>query len=135
MPQKLLFEKAVQHLYGQGIITKDKDIADKTGYNKATVSSYVNGKSKISLEFIRTFEKSFNLKLTDFGTTEKIVVEDSIQLLTEKILLIQAELQTNRQMIIEVLASVSEKSVTEVQLDAERFLAHNLKKILSELQP
>lgn len=137
MQQNSLLIKAVQYLYGKGIISKDKDIADKMKYNKATVSSYINGKTKASAEFERNFEKTFNLKLKDFapgGKDEIIEQPDAMQLLTENLLLIKAEIQTNRQMMIETLAAVSNRSVSDVQLMAEKLLQHNLTKIVHELK-
>jgi transcriptional regulator with XRE-family HTH domain len=132
-----LLEKAVQYLYGQGIIKKDKDIADKTGYNKATVSSYISGKIHPSLGFINSFEKVFNVKLDDFqegGEKDYIKHPDAMQLISENVLLLKAELQTNRQLMIEVLAAVTNRSVTEVQMIAEKSLSHNITKILHELK-
>lgn len=132
-----LLHKAVQHLYGKGTIAKDKDIADRTGYNKATVSSYIGGKISPSAGFIEAFEKAFRLKLSDFqkgADKDEVVVPDAMQLVSETVLQLKAELQTNRQLMVEVLASVTNRSVTEVQLMADRLLKHNLSKIADELQ-
>jgi hypothetical protein len=137
MTLNLPLQKAVQYLYGQGIITKDRDISDKTGYNKATVSGNINGKKKASPEFLRNFEKAFNVKLGDFtdgGTHESIIVTDAIQLISESILQLKAEAITNRQMIIETLAAVSNRSVSDVQLLSDKLLSHNLAKMLHELK-
>ncbi len=137
MPHNVLLIKAVQHLYGKGIINKDKDIADKMKYNKATVSSYINGKSKASAEFERNFEKTFNLKLLDFaagGKEETIEQPDALQLLSENILQMKAEIQACRQLVIETLAAVSDRPVSDVQLMAEKLLQHNLAKIVNELK-
>lgn len=137
MQQNGLLIKAVQYLYGKGIISKDKDIADKMKYNKATVSSYINGKAKASAEFERNFEKTFNIKLKDFqpGGKEEIIEQpDAIQLMTETLLQLKAEIQTNRQMMIETLAAVQNRSVSDVQVMAEKLLQHNLVKILHELK-
>lgn len=137
MPHNVLLIKAVQHLYGKGIINKDKDIADKMKYNKATVSSYINGKSKASAEFERNFEKTFNLKLQDFaagGREETIEQPDALQLLSENILQMKAEIQACRQLVIETLAAVSDRPVSDVQLMAEKLLQHNLAKIVNELK-
>ena len=137
MHKNELLYKAVQSLYGKGVITKDKDIAEKLGYTKATVSSYLSGKTKASNHFERLFEKAFDIKLSDFEPGEKnevIIVPDSLQLLSESILQIQAEIQTNRQLMVEVLASVSRRTVTEVQATAENLLEHNLAKIVHELR-
>lgn len=137
MNQNQLLIKAVQHLYGKGIISKDKDIADKMKYNKATVSSYINGKAKASAEFERQFEKTFNVKLKDFatgGSQETIDKPDAMQLLTENLLQVKAEIQTNRQMLIEVMAAVQARTVSDVQLMAEKLLQHNLAKIVHELR-
>lgn len=130
-------EKATQYLYGKGIVTKDKDIADKLGYDKTTVSSYLNGRTTPSPKFIREFEKHFSIKLADFapgGKEETVEVPDAIQLLSESILQIKAELQTNRMLLIEVLASTSNRSAMEVQALAENLLSHNLTKISNELK-
>jgi predicted transcriptional regulator len=137
MHKNELLYKAVQSLYGSGVITKDKDIADKLGYTKATVSSYLSGKTKASNHFERLFEKSFDVKLSDFepgGKHEAVIVPDSLQLITESILQMKAEIQTNRQLMVEVLAQVSDRSVSEVNLMAESLLKHNLAKIASELK-
>jgi transcriptional regulator with XRE-family HTH domain len=132
-----LLEKAIQYLYGKGIITKDKDVADKMGYNKTTVSAYIKGKSKSSPKFNKEFENTFNIKLSDFapgGKEETIKKPDAIQLLAESILQIKAEIQTNRTMMIEVLSKVKDRPVMEIQLMAEKLLEHNLSKILNELK-
>lgn len=63
----LALSQAVQYLYGKGSIKKDKDIVDKTGYNKATVSSYISGRTKPSKDFVEKFEKVFAIKLEEFG--------------------------------------------------------------------
>ena len=133
----VLLSKAVQYLYGVGTIKKDKDIADKTGYNKATVSSYISGKITPSAGFIDSFERVFKVKLSQFqegGDKEVVVVPDAMQLLSESVLQLKAEMQTNRQLMVEVLAAVTNRPVTEVQLMAERFLSHNLTKIAIELR-
>lgn len=137
MPHNVLLIKAVQHLYGKGIISKDKDIADKMKYNKATVSSYINGKSKASAEFERNFEKTFNLKLVDFaagGKEETIEQPDALQLISENVLQMKAEIQACRQLVIETLAAVSDRPVSDVQLMAEKLLQHNLSRIVNELK-
>lgn len=137
MQQNSLLIKAVQYLYGKGIISKDKDIADKMKYNKATVSSYINGKAKASAEFERNFEKTFNVKLKDFaagGMQETVEVPDAMQLMAENILQIKAEIQTNRQMMVETLAALQNRAVSDVQVMAEKLLQHNLAKLLHELK-
>lgn len=137
MHQNQNLQKAVQYLYGKGIISKDKDIAEKLNYNKATVSSYINGKAKASAEFERNFEKVFGVKLTDFaagGKQETVEKDDAIQLLTETVLQLKAEIQTNRQLMIETFAAVTNRSVSDVQLMSLKLLEHNLAKIVSELK-
>lgn len=132
-----LLHKAVQHLYGKGTIAKDKDIADRTGYNKATVSSYIGGKIAPSAGFIEAFEKAFRVKLSDFqkGTEkDEVVVPDAMQLLSETVLQLKAEVQTNRQLMVEVLAAVTQRPVTEVQVMTEKILSHNLSKLVNELK-
>lgn len=129
---------AVRYLRHKDIIINEvKDIAEKTGYAKATVSNYVNGNLIPSPAFIEKFEKTFGLRLKDFeagGQKEIIQHPDALQLLSENILLLKAEHQTNRQLIIEVLSAVTHRPVSEVELMAEKLLSHNLEKIVSELK-
>lgn len=65
-------KSAVRHLLGKGLITSDKDIADKMKYSKSTVSGYITGKVKASKNFINEFEKTFKLSLDSFknGTSQ-----------------------------------------------------------------
>jgi len=132
-----LLERAVQYLKGKGEIRRDIEIANALGYNKATVSSYLQGKVKASQKFEREFENTFKIKLTDFASgniQETILKPDGLQLLSEAILQIKAESQTNRQLLVEVLAATSQRSVTEMQVLAESLLQRNLTKILHELK-
>jgi predicted transcriptional regulator len=128
--------RAVKHLYNTGVIENDKDIADKMGKSQALVSNYLKGKVKPSFAFIREFEKMYKLSLEDFTedmAAKSIVVADSVQLIAESILQMKAEMQTNRQMMVELMALVSKKSVSEVQLMADSLLKRNIEKILSGL--
>lgn len=123
---------AVQYLYGQGLITKDKDIADKTGYNKATVSSYISGRTRPSSEFIDKFQSAFRINLDDFapgGEKEIIQQPDAVMQILDNVRMQRAEHITNRQLLIEVLAATTSRSVSEVQLMAERLLSHNMEKL------
>lgn len=53
-------QAAVRYLKGQGIITKQQDIVDKTGYTKSTVSLALNGNEKyLTDSFIKEFNKAF----------------------------------------------------------------------------
>lgn len=132
-------KNAIRHLYGKGVITTDKDISQKTGYNKSTVSSYISGNSKPSANFLEAFEKAFNLKLKNFetgGTEEVVPIEEknAAQLLNETVLQIKAEVQTVRQILVEVLASVSNRSVLDIQTTVTKALDHNLQKLYGELK-
>lgn len=128
---------AIQYLRGKGIVNRDKDIAEKTGYNKTTVSSYINGTYTPSRTFIEAFENAFSIKLADFkskGEKEQIQHPDAMQLISENVLVLKAEHQTNRQLLIEILSAVTHRSVSEVQLMADKILSHNLERILHELK-
>lgn len=57
---------AVKHLRTSGKIRWDKDIAEKTGYSKGTVSEYLRGIEPASQEFTKEFEKQFGISLEDF---------------------------------------------------------------------
>lgn len=61
---------AVEHLYNQKVIKKDKDIVESTGYSKGTVSGYIKGTAKASEEFLNKFEDSFKIKLANFRNGE-----------------------------------------------------------------
>lgn len=43
-----------------------KEISEKTGFNKGSISSYVNGKIPPSVPFVEKLAESFNLKIEDF---------------------------------------------------------------------
>lgn len=128
---------AVQYLYGKGIITKDKDIADKTGYNKATVSSYINGKIEPSAGFVQSFEKTFKLKLEDFkkgGQHEVIPQADPLQLISEKLLQVFATVRVNQSLLIELLASQTGKTVMELQRAVTASMDAEIKELIHELK-
>lgn len=61
-------KNAVRWLKGRGIIDKDKDIVEKTGYGKSTVSGYISGKIDASADFRTKFENAFELSLADFSS-------------------------------------------------------------------
>jgi transcriptional regulator with XRE-family HTH domain len=130
-------KNAVRYLYGKGLISNDKDIADATGYNKATVSSYINGKTQASGNFIEKFEQVFNLKLKEFekgGKGEAVEKRDAAQTITETVLLLEAKQDTILQLLIEILAGVTNRSFVEVQTTASNALRSNLAKLEGELK-
>ena len=130
-------KNAVQYLYGVGEIKKDKDIAEKLGYNKSTVSSYVSGRTDPSRDFVELFEKTFKIKLSDFavgGAKEIIVKEDPLQLFAESLLQVKAYARVNQSLLVEILAHQTGKTVMELHrviasaMDAElKAIAHELK--------
>jgi len=64
--------RVVQDLFDKKIIFTNKDISDKTGYDKSTISPYLNGKVKASRKFINAFEMAFNVKVfSSLGITEQ----------------------------------------------------------------
>lgn len=128
---------AVQYLYGQGVIKKDKDISDKTGYNKATVSSYINGKIKPSADFTQAFERVFKVKLKDFekgGQFEPVPAADPLQIITEKVLQVYATARVNQSLLIEILASQTGKTVMELQRAVSASMDGELKQLINELR-
>lgn len=137
MENHIAIANAVQYLYGKGIIKKDKDIADKTGYNKSTVSSFITGHTKASLPFIQKFEKAFRLSLKDFvkgGTHEPVPIADPTQMNTEKLLQVYAIGRTNQSLLVEVLAHLKNIPVMEVQRTVTSAMADELKGLKDELQ-
>ncbi len=129
---------AVQHLYGKGIVKKDKDIADKTGYNKASVSSYLSGNVKASENFVKKFQQVYGLSLSDFragGAQETIKVEDPLRSLTEKMLQLTAVARVNQSLLIEVLAHQTGKTVMELNRAVSSAMDGELKQLVNELRP
>ena len=130
-------QRAFKHLYSSGEIENYSDVAKKMGKSQPLVSNYLSGRVKPSDSFVRDFQKAYNINLDDFSEdmpAKTIIVQDSVQLIAESILQMKAEMQTNRQLMIEMMALVSKKSVSEVQLMADSLLKRNLERILSELQ-
>lgn len=137
MPGKNALATAVQHLYGTGVINKDKDIADKTGYNKATVSSYLSGKIAPSSDFLQSFEKAFRVSVKDFdkgGKLQPIAAPNPMQLLTEKMIQLTAINRVNQSLLIEVLANQSGKTVMELQRVVSAAMDAEIKQLLDELR-
>ena len=54
---------AVEELKSNRIISKDIDIANKTGYSRQIVSNYLTGKQKPSKAFINKFLDTFSMHL------------------------------------------------------------------------
>ncbi len=133
MKSKLLVN-AVKYLYGKGLIAKDKDIADATGYNKSTVSGYVSGRTEPSEEFVTKFQKAFNLKISDFIDDGNVEVKNYEQLLAERIIRIEAQVNVNKQLLIELLAFKTGKSMVEINTIAEKAYDHLVAKLIAELQ-
>lgn len=85
-------KRAVAHLKHIRKIKYDKDIVERTGYAKGTVSEYIRGIEPVSEDFVDAFERKFNIKLKDFENDDlhekplsaqglKITVQDYIDLL------------------------------------------------------
>lgn len=130
-------QKAVQYLYGQGAIKKDKDIADKTGYNKATVSSYTSGRTKVSEDFAEAFERVFKIKLKDFedgGMLAPIEIKNPSQLMLERVVQLTAISRVNQSLLVEILASQTGKTVMELQRAVSSAMDAELKSALAELK-
>lgn len=68
--------RAVEDLYNNKIIRKDKDIADKTGYSKSTVSGYISGKVMASEDFLKEFENKFEIRLANYRTPAPTAGDD-----------------------------------------------------------
>lgn len=65
---KELIQK-VEQLRRQGVIRRDADIVEKTGFSKSVVSSYLNGKIKASRNFTDKFDEVFSLR-TEFAANQ-----------------------------------------------------------------
>lgn len=135
--QKKTMTLAVQYLYGKGIIKKDIDIANKTGYNKSTVSSYISGRIEPSQDFVQAFEKSFKIKLSDFkegGQHETVLTSDPLQLISERLLQVFAISRVNQSLLLEILSNQSGKTVMELQRIVSSAMDEELKQIVRELK-
>lgn len=66
-PYNIDLQNAVSHLYDKKIIRKDAEIVEKLGSSRGQVSNYVNGRAPASENFRNSFEKAFNLKLSEFA--------------------------------------------------------------------
>ena len=130
-------KNAVQYLYGIGEIKKDKDIAERLGYNKSTVSSYITGRSEPSRDFVETFENVFKIKLSDFaegGNKEIIVKDDPMQLFAENLLQVKAYVRVNQSLLAEILANQTNKTVMELHRVISTAMDAELKEIARELK-
>lgn len=100
---------AVQDLYDKEVIKKDKDIVDKLGYSKGTVSGYINGTAKASEDFLNKFEEAFNIRLSDYSNGKTNPTPDpSKVLLTGAVPTLQDyinEIKAQRDMFYALLSS------------------------------
>ena len=103
-------KRAVRWLKGRGIINKDKDIVDKTGYRKSTVSGYISGKIDASSDFRTKFENAFKLSLADFesesesGTPGNVTGDPTVQYGTNQSNSISINIKTASGEMIAVVA-------------------------------
>lgn len=67
---------AAQILKGKGIIKRDKDIADMTGYSKESVSNMLSGRTAISNKFKTKFEEIFGKEVIPESDNESLSVKD-----------------------------------------------------------
>lgn len=55
------FNMMLESIRKKGFARKNEDIVEKTGYNKTTVSNYLNGKRPLSIEFIKSFIDAYKI--------------------------------------------------------------------------
>lgn len=128
---------AVKYLRDHRVIKRDKDIADLTGYAKASISNYTNGKLMASHKFIEKFEEVYKLKVSDFkvgGEKEEVHVADSFQLMAESFVKLLAGTRVNQSLLIEILANQSGKTNMELSLIVNDTMEQELKQIVNELK-
>jgi hypothetical protein len=71
-PHNQRLKNAIKHLKAIGKIKfENKDISDKTEYDKSTVSEYIRGIEPASEAFEKEFEKKFGVSLEDFDTFDE----------------------------------------------------------------
>lgn len=68
------FIEDIELLKGKRIIRKDKDISDRTGYKKSTVSNYLSGKVPPSKPFL---DKFYEVYSSDLGMNKVSTVNTS----------------------------------------------------------
>lgn len=66
-PHNQPLKNAIKHLKSEGLIRfENKDVAERTGYDKSTVSEYIRGIEPASPTFQKEFEEKFGICLEDF---------------------------------------------------------------------
>lgn len=77
----------VAFLKGRGIIKRDKEIADRTGFNKAVISTYLNGKINASKNFLNKFYEVFEKDLpANKVSTHLLTDKEKIEALEREII-------------------------------------------------
>jgi hypothetical protein len=129
---KNAFKRAIEHLKNEGIIKRDKDLLPILGLTSpGSLSNYINGIP--SKEVIEKFQKKYSIDLADFED-DHIEIPDSIQYLTEKIIKIEAGMEVERSLLIDLLAIASKKTTTEISTKVAEALDYQISKRMAELK-
>src|SRR5690242_8652352 len=67
------FAKSVRYLKGTGIISTDKEVADRTGYSPESISNMISGRVPVSEKFNLKFNAEFGKHLKESFTSEPLV--------------------------------------------------------------
>lgn len=130
-------QHAIQYLKGKGVIKRDGDIAQKTGYNKSTVSSYIGGRTIPSENFLHKFESVYGIKLDQFkkgSPTDEIPIKDPLRELLEQVLQIKAYSIVNQSLLVEILAEQTGKPVMQYRTIVEQAMEAELKSLMTLLK-
>lgn len=115
---------AVDKLRSQGVIKRDKEIAERTGYSPESVSNMISGKVNVSDKFKRKFQESFKeelsklVKHTEYSAelSETSELKDKLIMRLEEVIHLQ---QKEIQMVNEKFEKVNELYQKEVETTKE----------------
>lgn len=146
-PLNVDLQLAVVELYKRGMIKKDKEIAEKTGFSAGQVSSYINGRAPMSPKFRETFETIFKVELADFVGPNDYDGSDNTDKLSEGSILAKYIKQLEedkaflKRLVESSLIDIADRQMTlqaEVQAvhqwDAQQAAAGNKAKEVKNLQ-
>jgi len=125
------FIKEVENLKSGGIVKDYKEIADNIEAKPSTISNVINGRRNIPRHNYLLFAKVYKLKKP---LEEIIEIPDSNQFLIERIILIEAGMEVERSLLIEILATIQNKTKLDISTGVEMALEYQISKRKDELK-
>jgi phage repressor protein C with HTH and peptisase S24 domain len=100
-----------------------KEISEKTGFNKGSVSSYVNGKIPPSNTFIEKFAEVYNLDVSEFEEKETLINKDYSNEIDFNNMINKVLLKEGLPLIpVNAMAGIASGEISILELDCERFI-------------